>query len=156
MMEIDGRSKVLHNWPMLIKEVRLKNLQCLFRQRDILQKDFAALVATSPPVFNQYMTGHRQIGDRMARKVEQHLKLPLGWMDQRNSEDWDLANSDYFVRRQPKTRAGSALAASIDSLSDESAIHQVTTLVEYLLKRQAQENGLRDPPTDWKPPRKPD
>lgn len=150
-------SFVLHNPRVRISKTRLKNLQLLWGradQRGILQKDFAATVGTSANNFNQYLTGHRNVGDRMVVKVETRLKLPHGWMDTPHPEEWELSNHAYDGRaRSPAlSRTAAMLAARIESLTDEKAIEQIVSLIEFCEVRQAQTEGA--PPGAHKP--KPD
>lgn len=128
---------------MRLEEKRKRNIVSLWRQRGILQKDFAKLVGTTPNTFNQYVTGVRNVGNRMARKVEIKLKLSEGWMDDMHPEEWELSNSAYDGRVRPRalSRIGATLAARIDALTDERAIEKVTEFLELLEERQARTEG---------------
>lgn len=139
---------------MLIEETRQKNIVCLWRQRAILQKDFAKLVVVSANQMNQYFTGFRNMGPRTARKVETKLKLPRGWIDEPHPEEWELSNSAYDgrVRSRALSRIGATLAARIESLTDDRAVEKITELIELLEERQ--ERGSPTPAHSHKP--KPD
>jgi hypothetical protein len=39
------------------------------------------MVHRSPPVIWQYLSGHREMGEKFARHIEKCLRLPAGWMD---------------------------------------------------------------------------
>lgn len=45
------------------------------------QAKFAAAIKRSPSQVNQWITGHRALGDAGARTIEVALKLPLGYFD---------------------------------------------------------------------------
>ena len=40
------------------------------------------MVHRTPPVIWQYLSGHREMGEKFARHIEKCLRLPAGWMDQ--------------------------------------------------------------------------
>lgn len=69
------------------KEIRKANLEGLIRkyaqESGMTKAGFADLCDISPSVLSQ-MTGNnpkRNVGDRMARKIEASFNLPSGWMD---------------------------------------------------------------------------
>ena len=45
------------------------------------QAKFAAAINRSPSQVNQWMSGHRALGDAGARTIEVALKLPMGYFD---------------------------------------------------------------------------
>lgn len=45
------------------------------------QADFARMIGKSPSLVWQYLSGHRQIGEKFAREVERKIILPRGWLD---------------------------------------------------------------------------
>jgi transcriptional regulator with XRE-family HTH domain len=45
------------------------------------QRAFAERVGLSPAHVSQIMTGRRNVGDQVARRIEQALNRPPGWMD---------------------------------------------------------------------------
>ena len=45
------------------------------------QVDFARMIGRSPALVWQYVSQHRDIGEKFARHVESKLSLPKGWMD---------------------------------------------------------------------------
>lgn len=75
------------NEQMESKEIRKANLENLIEQQRVdagLNKaQFAELIDTSPAALSQLIGDkpHRNIGDKMARKIESALNLPFGWMD---------------------------------------------------------------------------
>lgn len=50
------------------------------------QAVFAAMIKRSPSVVWQYLSGHREMGEKLARHIESVLRLPSGWMDTDASE----------------------------------------------------------------------
>jgi hypothetical protein len=49
------------------------------------QVDFARMIGRSPALVWQYVSRHREIGEKFARHVEAKLSLPKGWMDDLSS-----------------------------------------------------------------------
>jgi hypothetical protein len=49
------------------------------------QVDFARMIGRSPALVWQYVSQHREIGEKFARHVEAKLSLPKGWMDDLSS-----------------------------------------------------------------------
>ncbi len=45
------------------------------------QADLARHLGKSPSLIWQYLSGHRMIGEKFARELEQKVVLPKGWMD---------------------------------------------------------------------------
>ena len=84
----DNRERI----DMEVKEIRRRNLIYLLftaKERDGLnRKEFAAKCDTDPAVISQVTSTtqktQRNIGDTLARKIEQKLNLPKGWMDSPN------------------------------------------------------------------------
>lgn len=69
------------------KEIRKANLETLVEQKRLesgmTKAQFAEAIDTSPATLSQLMgdNPNRNIGDKMARKIEASLNLPFGWMD---------------------------------------------------------------------------
>jgi hypothetical protein len=125
---------------MVNSEVRRENLLYLWRGTDTLQKHFAAQIKTSPNTLNQFLTGHRVIGSRTARKVEQELSLPLGWMDERHEKEWELGSIRHRNRQHHSralSRVGASLASRIEALGDDLLIGEVSATIERLERRKA-------------------
>ena len=53
------------------------------------QADFARAIKRSPAQINQWLTGHRNLGDSGARLIELALDLPIGYFDGRNKAVFD-------------------------------------------------------------------
>ncbi|QMK77576.1 LexA family transcriptional regulator [Citrobacter sp. RHB20-C16] len=76
-----------NNAGMENKEIRKANLESLYEKRQnesgMTKAQFAELIETSPAALSQLLgpNPNRNIGDRMARKIETTLNLPFGWMD---------------------------------------------------------------------------
>lgn len=69
------------------KEIRKANLESLLEKKrlesGLTKAQFAESIDTSPATLSQLMgdNPNRNIGDKMARKIETALNLPFGWMD---------------------------------------------------------------------------
>lgn len=86
---------------MEIKEIRLNNLLALSSKYGRIV-DFCDRIAMNPSYFSQIKGGKKAIGDDIARKVEEKLGLPRGYMDSAQEED----------RLQGKPPANDALATA--------------------------------------------
>ncbi|QLO85828.1 LexA family transcriptional regulator [Citrobacter sp. RHBSTW-00944] len=86
-LHIYHSAKMTDHGGMENKEIRKANLEALLeeRQRDsgMSKAQFAESIDTSPATLSQLMgdNPNRNIGDKMARKIESALNLPFGWMD---------------------------------------------------------------------------
>jgi phage repressor protein C with HTH and peptisase S24 domain len=76
---------------MDIKEIRRVNLR--YQQHKAVRaglskSDFADKVGTSSSTLSQILGDKavRNLGDELARKIEMHLELPRGWLDQQHPE----------------------------------------------------------------------
>lgn len=65
---------------MDIKTIRRNNLRALI-SRYGTQKRLADAASLSVAHVSHMNTGHRAVGDKIARQIEQHLDLAFGWMD---------------------------------------------------------------------------
>lgn len=66
---------------MDIKQIRHTNLLLILGRPDVTQVKLADACETSPAVISQLKTKTRNIGDSLARRIEESQKLPYGWMD---------------------------------------------------------------------------
>jgi hypothetical protein len=66
-----------------IKEIREQNLKILIIESGLSQGAFALKVETAPAYISQIFstTTKRSMGDLVARKIEQKMNIPKGWMD---------------------------------------------------------------------------
>lgn len=71
---------------METKEIRLNNLLALSSKYGRIV-DFCDRIAMNPSYFSQIKSGKKAIGDDIARKVEEKLGLPRGYMDSAQDED---------------------------------------------------------------------
>lgn len=71
---------------MTVKELRQAKLKRLIVEKaGGKQRLFAETYGFNAAYLSQMCTGHRDIGDKTARKIEKALKLPVGWMDSKES-----------------------------------------------------------------------
>jgi len=80
---------------MDIKEIRRTNLRTYIKQfAGDNQRKFADQYDLNAAHISQMVTGHREVGDKIARKLERALKLTFGQMDHTPSElspdEWAL------------------------------------------------------------------
>lgn len=68
--------------PMKTKEIRRRRLDMLIDE-DYAGKQalFAAAVGKTPSQISQIMTGHRGLGEDLAREIERATGKPRGWLD---------------------------------------------------------------------------
>lgn len=64
-----------------INEIRYTNLRLLMHSNGLRPSDLARWLAVSPQSVSQVLNGNRNIGDRLARKVEEAFKKTSGWLD---------------------------------------------------------------------------
>lgn len=64
---------------MEIKHIRRRNLVALIGGKT--QREFAEETGMSDRHVSQLVNGFRQMGDVIARRIEEKLRLPRGWMD---------------------------------------------------------------------------
>lgn len=63
---------------------RVEQLQKLIDEKfNSSQSELARVLGKSPAQVHQWIKGHRNIGDGVARHIETTLKLPIGWLDGR-------------------------------------------------------------------------
>lgn len=88
---------------MDIKEVRRVNLQRLIADYES-QQALADAVDLTPAVFSQIINKRRNMGEKMARKVEARLGLVNGWLDRQQREEESNVRElpeNYHVVRVP-------------------------------------------------------
>ncbi len=103
------------------------------------------MVQRTPPVIWQYLSGHREMGEKLARHIERCLRLPAGWMDQAH-EDPSAALDAPLLAAPSLTPRQQALLGYFDGLTEEqqeavlrelSEKKQVNqAIVEHFLARQ--------------------
>ena len=64
----------------MIQKERLNNLLKLISEYGS-QAKLADAVGCTPSVISQLVTGHRDIGEKLARKIESGAGRPLNWLD---------------------------------------------------------------------------
>lgn len=89
------------------KEIRLNNLLTLAGKYGRIV-EFCDRINMNPSYFSQIKSGKKAIGDDIARKVEEKLGLPRGYMDSQQDED--------RLQGTPPGNDALATAYSIESL----------------------------------------
>ena len=106
---------------------------------------FCELSGCSPGHVGQMATGHRAMGELVARRIEVAFNLPAYWMDQQHDEDGTTTNEPQTY--QPKGLSAESLLAArcLDALPD-SVRHQIRIMlatIETALRQNAPERGKR-------------
>jgi SOS-response transcriptional repressor LexA len=101
-----------------IDEIRKANFTALLSQ-SVSLRVFAETIETSPAYVSQLNTGHRKIGNNLARRIEKNLSLPKNWMDQDHGDEIDVRLMP--PKSPPSLKAVAILpsASKIPVLSDE-------------------------------------
>lgn len=79
-MRVPSDSKLLKNCGMDITAIRRSNLVALIDQEGTVRK-LADKVGTAPNYLSEIKNLERNMGNRLARKIESMMALPEGWMD---------------------------------------------------------------------------
>lgn len=105
---------------------RQTKLQSLIEERfNGKQADFERAIKRSPSQIHQWLSGYRMIGDGAARHIELELKLPLGWMDGKNSQAIIHAESVMALHEEDKTPAHLVLIkeSNVELSAGNGALH---------------------------------
>ena len=100
---------------MDIKQIRLTNLRTLIAEAGTIA-NLARLSGTAPAYLSQITNGlptstgrPRSVGDKLARKLEQALDKPYGWMDTSHSQEDDASD---HISKVPLIDIGQATQAA--------------------------------------------
>jgi hypothetical protein len=75
------------------------------------QADFARRIDRTPAVVWQYLSGHREMGEKLARHIERRLRLPAGWMDDSGKASADYIDGEVVRPALPPLGGGPDLSA---------------------------------------------
>ncbi len=79
---------------MSLSNLRLKNLLKLIDNEYKNQADFSNKAGYEPSFISQLVTGRRNCGEKVARKIEGNLGLPVGYLDrEQDSNKLDSVNN---------------------------------------------------------------
>lgn len=78
---------------METKDIRRTNLKVLLNASELKQADFAGRCGLAPSVISQLINGHRNLGDTLARKIEEAFAVQRGWLDIPHGEKQKSADS---------------------------------------------------------------
>lgn len=112
------------NAEMGVKETRRANLAALISRYPSAEA-FSAAIGTDPTYIRNIRNGVRNLGDKLARQIEERLGLPSGGLD--------LPNFDGASNALPDSALISLLLATFPGLSREDA-DRVLLLAETLAK----------------------
>lgn len=128
-----------------VYDVRRANLQRLISQTaNGQQKLFAERVGCSVGYMSQVINGFRNLGQRVARQIENALSLPTGAMDHEAIEAERLGNLPIDLKGQIGQRikqARESAGLTLQQLSDKIGYLQVSRISNY-------EHGRRTPGPD--------
>jgi hypothetical protein len=69
-----------------IREIRRANLERLIAEFDNSRTALSKQVETTDTLLSAIRTGNRELGDRLATRLEEKAGKPFGWMDCANDE----------------------------------------------------------------------
>ena len=119
--------------------IRLNNLRRLVAGYES-QQAFAEVAGLSVQYLNQLLGGHRNIGEKTARKIEVALRLEVGWLDRgaERREDRIGAND----QGAGLSRRALMMAQMFDQLAPEQQ-DAMQTLLDALAQSKVSELGLK-------------
>lgn len=129
-MRVPSDSKLLKNCGMDITEIRRTNLVALIDAAGSI-RILADQVGTAPNYLSEIKNHERNMGNKLARKIEQMLGKQDGWMDVNHDAPEDLAVSE--------PRAAYIVATSPDDLARqlrEKGNEDVLRVLQILLANQ--------------------
>ena len=105
---------------MTIKEIRLKNLLYLIVESALTQSQFAQKIGCSAAYLSQIISEHnkRNMGDALARNIENRLNLYKGWMDIPHSHSRDLPKTEY----QPAPQTDAEILGHLHTWDDHTPL----------------------------------
>ncbi len=122
------------------KEIRRKNLRELVDKADS-GAAFAKQADMAPSLLSQILSQNpsRNVGDRLARKIEERLRLPSGWLDSAHStEIADHIVTDKSARQENsggQYRALLTLGALIEDFTP-AELAELEAQVELIRRRK--------------------
>lgn len=138
---IRSRSMLLSNSGMDARARRRENLERLAKQYGTLEH-LAELTESAPAHFSQVRNGNRNIGHKVARRIEAKLQLAAGWMDVPHEQSEPVQGQ----------LAGAALLRDFEGLPPllqehiAKTAHQLRELVEGVPEKYRR--AISAPPSD--------
>ena len=129
---------------MDVKEIRRINLEYLISKAGSVN-EFAVLIDTAPNYVTQLKNGsaNKTMGDKFARKVEEALNKPFGWMDKMHLQAGETSNSyasEDLLAAPLKIVLNRLIASGIyepkKSIAAEAVASLVVTEYEDLIQQQ--------------------
>jgi len=104
------------------QEIRVRNLRKLISEFGS-QAKLADAVGCTPSVISQLITGHRDIGEKLARKIEEGAGKPALWLDgdpyALNVEIGTAGNAENEIIIQKLRRLGGNSQRAVEAMIDE-------------------------------------
>lgn len=119
-----------------IYEIRLQNLNIVipkYQQEEGVDtlREFARVAGVKENLLTQIRTGNRNIGDALAKKLEENLHLGRGWMDNEH-QDWTAET----VEERVHLAQFRAVLRRLSPADQRKAIRQYAKLVDLVTKPQ--------------------
>jgi len=103
------------------QEIRVRNLRKLISEFGS-QAKLADAVGCTPSVISQLITGHRDLGEKLARKIEEGAGKPLLWLDgevQANAEVELPGSAEDEILIQKLRQLGGSGQRAVELMIDE-------------------------------------
>lgn len=120
--------------------IRLNNLRQLVAKYES-QQAFADVAGLSVQYLNQLLTGHRNIGEKTARKIETSVKLEQGYLDRKNERPIERKQSS--DRDAGLSQRARMMGQMFDRLSPEQQ-DAVQAVIDALAQPKVGNNDLAD------------
>ena len=114
-----GRGTREGKLPSVTSEIRLSNLRHLAGPERGGQRSLAEKLGMGEAQMSALLRKHKNIGSRLARKIEGHLGLPEGWMDSPHNDLTDEAQE--FAREFQGLPTSAAPSETCSSSSNNAA-----------------------------------
>lgn len=126
---------------MEVKQIRLTNLRALI-EREGAVSQLALRLQISPIYIYRVLDGKFNVGDSMARKIEEAYQRPAGWMDSIHSQ----VNQSRRVEREVPTLTEAAMPPParplpVDPIEEPDPVEAVIDRVLEILEVEANNIG---------------
>lgn len=125
---------------MEIKQIRLRNLLALAAKYRLIA-EFCDKIDMQPSYFSQIKRGDKALGNDRARRTEELMELPRGWMDQVHEAE---PSQDSEQPAQLPERSAMSLAYVIEELPP--VIREKIKGLIYSLSVEIGERRIQNPP----------
>jgi transcriptional regulator with XRE-family HTH domain len=113
-----------------ITEIRRNNLQKISETYES-QREFADVIDMTPAYLNQLLTGHRAIGEKTARKIEDKLKVDKYKLDAEHNETISPDREPKTKLPTPREQAFIDLINSLPTVEQEKLFRELEEKERY-------------------------